>query len=200
MSQFSKNSITILLGVVLLSTSLQVAQAQQHQPKTLAGALQAARASDKNCPPRLETKTNSTSRGIALLGFDCHYGGSYVQAWAYTGSQWKPLSVGMQESLLYPVTLPTSMYVCRGNEYTNIRSGPSSSSNILGRVTRNTLVVATKVKLETAATSNADGLAWYRITFRNHPAWVSSRRIAAVRDQFGTIGCSRWTSGAVPGY
>jgi hypothetical protein len=199
LSQFSKVKMIAVSIIIAVVTPAIPANASGNQPKTLQGAISAAKAITHEKCVSLNGSQHSASKGIVLLGFGCQ--GGYVQAWAYTGSVWRPLSVGMQNTLIYPLVIPAKMYVCRGEHYTNIRSAPSSVASVLGKVTKNTLVTTTQVKLETSATSDTDGLAWFRITFQGRPAWVSSKRIAAAKDDMGySLGCGHWTSGKVPGY
>ena len=199
-----------LLVTGAVSSSAQGSGA--HQPETKAGLMAAAKlyapesfTSTKNCI-EIGSKSSVVSHGIALVAFSDMYRNNCTsgawQVWAYTGSQWKPLSVYMQNEIYYTVNIPGKISICKGQEYTLIRSGPSLSAGIVGKVTSNTSAYATKVILTEQSfvphpwsSSEHDGLAWYQITWHGKTAWVGSSRTMTPK-----WGCSHWTGGKVLGY
>jgi hypothetical protein len=159
----------------------------------------------KNCI-EIASSASVVARGIAQVSFSDMYQNNCTsgawQVWAYTGSQWKPLSVYMQNTIYYTVKLPGKINICKGKEYTVIRSGPSLAAKVVGRVTANTSAYATKVVLteqsfvsSSSSASEHDGLAWYQITWKGKQAWVGSSRTMSPE-----FGCKYWTGGRVLGY
>jgi len=206
-------AVTAMSCVLVLTTLTTSAQASAvFQPETRAGLMIAAKkyapyaySNTKNCI-EIATSASVIARGIAQVSFSDMYQNKCTtgawQVWAYTGSQWKPLSVYMQNDIYYTLKLPGKIDICKGNEYTVIRSGPSLAAKVVGRVTANTSAYATKVVLteqsfvsQSSSASEHDGLAWYQITSHGKNAWVGSSRTMAPE-----FGCKHWTSGRVLGY
>jgi len=110
----------------------------------------------------------------------------------------------MQDITYYATKIPGKIDICKGENFTNIRSGPSLSAKIVGKVTSNTKgyasrVVLTQQSFEPANRSSTnpskDGLAWYQIIWKGTTAWVASNR--TIDPEYG---CKSWTAGPVLGY
>ena len=108
----------------------------------------------------------------------------------------------MKNEPYYTLKIPGKISICKGNEYTVIRSGPSLAAKVVGKVTANTSAYATQVILTqqssdswTLSVPRRDGLAWYQITWRGKKAWVGSSRTMSPE-----FGCKYWTAGPVLGF
>lgn len=213
-----KKLLILTISYLLLCTTFPVTSANastSSQPKTRAGLMSAVKhlypwsfTKSKNCN-RIMSKDSVIRRGIADVGigeYNPGYGcaGGFGQIWAYTGTKWLPLSVGMQNTTYYLTKIPGKIDICKGEKFTNIRSGPSLSAKIVGKVTSSTTSYASRVLLtqqsfEPASSSSTspkrDGLAWYQISWKGRQAWVASNRTIDPK-----YGCKSWTAGPVLGY
>lgn len=204
--------IAVSYGLVLTTVTTSAQGSSTYQPQTRAGLMVAAKryapssySSTKNCI-EIQSSSSVIARGIALVGFSDMYRNSCttgaMQVWAYTGTQWKPLSVYMQNEIYYTLKIPGKIDICKGKEYTSIRNAPSLTAKVVGKVTSNTSATATRVVLTEQSfvpkpwsSSERDGLAWYQITWKGKKAWVGSSR--TMSPQFG---CKYWTDGPVLGF
>lgn len=188
--------LLVLFGVVI-ALVLGVTQPAYacKTPATRVGLLQAIHRTPHVCV----TSTSATAsivRGVSavgvhdLVGKSCNNGGpGCEEVWAYTGSDWGRLGLCSQDLVIYPTVLPGHLVICKGNEYTLIRSGPGYSYRTIGRVTANTVVVVDRLRLQLVGRDGVDGLGWYRIVWHGHFAWVASYRVASQDN-----GCSNWRS------
>ncbi len=182
------------LVAVLFVTVAPTAQAQT-TPETKAGVIAAAQRDPDTCAS-VSNSSTSVSHGIAalavhdLVGRSCANGGpGCEEIWAYTGYDWADLGWCSQDLVVYPVTLPGRLTICHGAAYTLIRSGPGFNYPAIARVYRNVAVPTDRAKLITPARNGVDGVAWYRIRWNGHCAWVASFRVTSLDN-----GCTNWAS------
>lgn len=176
-------------GIVLLLATMTVmglvvmpAGASARQPETAAGVHAAAKYS------QVISSATSARHGVADLAINEPAGGSgYRQVWGYTGSVWRPLSQGTQDLINYPTSLPGTIRICHGAQYTIVRTGPGYGYSVLTRVTRDTNVRSDRLLLTLPGkTWGIDGLGWYRIRIGGRIGWVVSYRVV------DSGGCSSW--------
>ena len=182
------SSIGLTVAAALVGSAMVMgpAAAMVRQPETLAAAVLAA--------PKYAHGASSEAaarRGIAYLEINAFsWGGpGYVQVWGYTGSAWKPLAPGTQDISNYPTNLPGGIWVCHGDQYTIIRTGPGFNYPARARITHDVVVRSDAFYLASAATSSShgkDGIGWYRIRWGRGNAWVVSYRVT------DSGGCGLW--------
>jgi hypothetical protein len=187
-----RSILSVGLSLMVLLTTVPAAQANV-EPETKAGVL-AAILRDPFVCARTTNSASSIDRGIAALdiedrfGHSCAHGGaSCEEFWAYTGSHWGRLGWCSQNPAVYPTRLPGRVVICSGPAYSLVRSGPGFHFPAVARVNADTSVAADRVLLATAARNWLDGVAWYRISWHGHAAWVASFRLASPED-----GCANW--------
>ena len=186
--------LSIGLAVLMFLVGAPAAEAS-HSPETKAGVIQAAQRDGDTCARAVNSAT-SISHGIAhlsvheILGGNCANGGpGCEEVWGYSGSDWARLGWCSQIYVVYPTTLPGKLVICHGAAYTLIRSGPGFNYPAIARVKVDTTVFTDRAKLSTPALNGVDGVAWYRIRWHGHCAWVASFRVTSVDN-----GCANWTA------
>jgi len=186
----------LVLGLALLAFVATAPSAQaNHSPETKAGVLHAAERDPDTCARAIRS-ASSITHGIAalavheLIGRSCANGGpGCEEIWGYNGSDWAQLGWCSQDLVVYPTVLPGRLIICHGTSYTVVRSGPGFNYRAVGRVKVNTDVGTDRVTLTVAASKGVDGVAWYRINWHGHAAWVASFRVTS-KDN----GCASWVA------
>jgi hypothetical protein len=153
------------------------------QPKTLAGAVAAAHKVYRSVSA--ESTAAQARHGIVDLGVGS--GSGCREIWGYTGAVWHDLGQCNQDFFPYPTALPGKLTICKGNQYTLVRTGPGPQYPVRAKLTRNTTVSVTDFKLTLPATSKLDGVGYYRIILGGRVAWVASYRVTKLSE-----GCSGW--------
>lgn len=180
-------------AAVVALAGLAASPAVAKEPKTLNGALSAARAAScADCVSTQDSRavaSRSAARGLVELVISDPAGGGAVYLWGYTGSRWAPL-VGYQDTVPYPSRLPARIWICVDENNTNVRSGPGTRYRVVTKVTADTKVPASQFKLTRAQPSDSidAGEGWYKVTARGRTGWVASFRVA------NSEGCSFWRS------
>ena len=185
---------TSMLGLLAALSLVGIPMAQACvSPETKGGVLRTVMRSGEVCARTINSRA-SISRGVAALaiheatGSSCSSGGpSCEEVWAYTGRDWGRLGRCTQYMAVYPTTLPGRLVICPGLAYTLVRSGPGFNYQPVDRVAWRTYVGSDQVKLVTPAQGATDGLAWYRINWHGHAAWVASYRVTTIDN-----GCDNW--------
>ncbi len=182
------------LAMVMFVAVAPAAQANR-SPESKAGVIHAAQRDPRTCA-RAVTPAASIAHGIAelavhqLVGRTCANGGpGCVEIWGYTGSDWGVLGWCSRDVVTYPTRLPGRIAICHGTSYTLVRSGPGFNYLAVARVTTNTVVGADRARLTVAARKGVDGVAWYRINWHGHAAWVVSYRVTSKEN-----GCANWAA------
>ena len=166
-----------------------------NQAKTLAAAKVAAHAAT-GCSIGADPQQSGSARyGIVNLSFGPVPRCESWQVWGYTGHKWQPLFAGLQNIDYHPLKIPGRVDVCKGHEYSIVRSGPSLSASVVGKVTSTLHTYSTQVVAQNPASDHADGLGWYKITWHGENAWVGSTRVIDP-----SMGCSSWNDHKILGY
>ena len=195
MRRILKMSLVVASLLVVTTFSTQTSMASGYQPQTATAAKIAAKAATGCSISTDPRQVGSAKYGIVNLSFGPDSRCGYWQVWGYTGSAWRPLFAGLQNTDYHPLNIPGRIDVCKGADYTNVRSGPSLSASVVGRVSSTLHTTASQVILTKPATAYADGLGWYKISWQGRAAWVGSTRVIDP-----SFGCRSWNDHDVLGY
>jgi uncharacterized protein YgiM (DUF1202 family) len=134
----------------------------------------------------------SARRGLVDVSVGSPEGGGYHMIMGYTGSRWDRLWEG-NGSTRDVQALPGKVAICMSAEgWTNIRKGPGTNYEQVGKVSRPTVKKVFEMRLVTPL-RRQEGIGWYRISYNGRPAWVQNLRTMFVDSSGGAASaCEVW--------